>query len=438
MRFLCLIEYDSMIKNTSSRTVLANGTRLILVPMEGVNSVATAVMVGVGSRYETTKNNGISHFLEHMVFKGTEKYPTTDDVNEIERAGGLQNAYTDIDITNYHNKVLSEDWLLALEINKELAVKPRLPEEWVSKERDVILEEMKRYDDEPANKVEEAYHALLYPNTKLGMRTIGEVDSLMSLTAKDLRDYHDAWYVPEKTTVILAGNVTKDASAITSQVEEWFGSRPTKKTGDFERVAPAQTAPQMTVVTKPDAAQAHLIVGLRAFARDNDDRYAWGLFNLIMGVSFTSRLFKEIREKRGLCYHVRSGGSAYADVGSWDIYAGVATTKVEEATKAIIEELVKAKDKGVTEEELLVARKRLKTMLAFRSEDPEFWTEWYGRSDVFGMPLMPLDEYIQKLEAVTVPQINGLIKKYFVTEHLNLSLVWSKERDEKLLGLLSL
>lgn len=421
-----------------TRSVLPNGARLILVPMTGVNSVATAVMVGVGSRYETVENNGISHFLEHMVFKGTEKYPTTDDVNEIERVGGLQNAYTDIDVTNYHNKVLSEDWHLALEINKELAINPRLPAEWVDKERDVILEEMKRYDDEPASKVEEAYHALLYPNSKLGMRTIGEVKSLMSVGAVELRGYHDAWYAPERMTVILAGNVAKDAAAITEQVNSWFGSLPAKKTGDIERVAPAQTAPQLTVVTKPDAAQAHLIVGLRSYQRDSEDRFAWGLFNLIMGVSFTSRLFKEIREKRGLCYHVRSGGSAYADVGSWDVYAGVATAKVAEATKAIMEELVKVKDAGVTEEELTVARKRLKTILAFKSEDPEFWTEWYGRADVFGMPLMPLEDYIKKIEKVTIEDINGLIKKYFVTNNLNMSLVWSKPRDGKLLGLLAL
>ncbi len=427
----------TVMESKHKRSVLPNGARLILVPMTGVNSVATAVMVGVGSRYETVENNGISHFLEHMVFKGTEKYPTTDDVNEIERAGGLQNAYTDIDVTNYHNKVLSEDWHLALEINKELAIKPRLPSEWVDKERDVILEEMKRYDDEPASKVEEAYHALLYPNSKLGMRTIGEVKSLMSVGAAELRGYHDAWYAPERMTVILAGNVAKDAAAITDQVHAWFGSLPAKKTGDIERVTPVQSVPQLAVVTKPDAAQAHLIVGLRAYQRDSEDRFAWGLFNLIMGVSFTSRLFKEIREKRGLCYHVRSGGSAYADVGSWDVYAGVATTKVAEATKAIMEELVKAKDAGVTEEELVVARKRLKTILAFKSEDPEFWTEWYGRADVFGMPLMPLEDYIKKIEKVTINDINGLIKKYFVTKNLNMSLVWSKPRDEKLLDLLS-
>src|SRR3989344_9083242 len=143
--------------------VLPNGVRLILVPMEGVNSVATSVMVGVGSRYEEASINGISHFLEHMVFKGTKKYPTTDDVNTIERAGGLQNAYTDIDITNYHNKVLSSDWELALDINKELALHPNLEQKHVDRERDVILEEMKRYDDEPAAKVEETYHMMLYP-----------------------------------------------------------------------------------------------------------------------------------------------------------------------------------------------------------------------------------------------------------------------------------
>src|SRR4029079_17159607 len=130
------------------------------------------VMVGVGSRYETPKINGISHFLEHMVFKGTQKYPTTDDVNTIERAGGLQIAYTDIDITNYHNKVLSTDWHLALEINKELALAPKLEQKHVDKERDVILEEMKRYDDEPAAKVGEVFHEMMYPGTKLGMRII--------------------------------------------------------------------------------------------------------------------------------------------------------------------------------------------------------------------------------------------------------------------------
>lgn len=421
-----------------TKTVLSNGIRLILVPMESVNSIATAVMVGVGSRYETTKINGISHFLEHMVFKGTEKYPTTDDVNTIERAGGLQNAYTDIDVTNYHNKVLSEDWLLALDINKELAINPRLPEAWVNKERDVILEEMKRYEDEPANKVEEIYHSLLYPNTKLGMRIIGQEASLRCVGANELRNYHTQWYAPERMVIMMAGKLSDQSKAITERVEEWFGGLSKKTTGNIEVVTPNQTTPQLAVVTKRDAAQAHLIIGLRAYPRDSEDRFAWALFNLIMGVSFTSRLFKEIREKRGLCYHVRSSSSAYHDVGSWDIYAGVATEKVEEATKAIIGELMRAKAGGIAPDELTVARKRLKTMLAFRSEDPEFWTEWYGRAELFGMPLMTLADYIKKVDIVSVSDINALIAKYFKTESLNMSLVWSKPREEKLVELLNI
>lgn len=419
-----------------TKHILPNGARIIVVPMSGVSSIATAVLVGVGSRYETANINGISHFLEHMVFKGTEKYPTTDDVNTIERAGGLQNAYTDIDVTNYHNKVLSGDWKLALEINKELAINPRLPKEWVDRERDVILEEMKRYEDEPASKVEEVYHSLLYPKTKLGMRIIGEVGSLTSVGEPELRAYHSAWYAPERMVVIVAGQIENE-NEILSQVESWFGALPATKTGDLERVTPKQNEPQLIVTTKPDAAQAHMIIGLRAFARDNDDRFAWSLFNLIMGVSFTSRLFKEVREKRGLCYHVRSGSSGYADVGSWDIYAGVATEKVEEAAKAIMTELVKAKENGVFEDELAVAKKRLKTMLAFRAEDPEFWTEWYGRAEVYGMTLMSLGEYIKKIDAVSVSDINALIRKYFTTESLNMSLVWNKPRDETLLNILS-
>ncbi len=419
-----------------TKKVFPNGARLILVPMNGVKSIASAVMVGVGSRYETPEINGISHFLEHMVFKGTEKFPTTDDVNEIEKIGGLQNAYTDIDITNYHNKALAEDWQLSLEINKELALNPRLDQQYVDKERDVILEEMKRYEDEPAAKVEEAYHSLLYKGTKLGMRIIGEEKSLRSVAAAELSAFHKAWYQPQKMVVMLAGNFHGQEAAIEEKVATWFGSLPQQKTEDIEIVKSMQTKPELVVTTKPDASQAHLTVGIRTFDRTNEDKYAWNLFNLIMGVSFTSRLFKEVREKRGLCYHVRSGSSAYADVGSWDIYAGVATDKVEEATKAILAELSKVREGGVTDEELAIAKKRLIAMFSFKGEDPEFFTEWYGRSELFGLPLMTLDEYIEKINTITIGQINQLTKKYLKTETLNMSLVWNKPRDEKILSLL--
>jgi len=413
------------------RIELSNGVRLLLVPMRGVHSVATAVMVGVGSRYETKENNGISHFLEHMVFKGTKKYPTTDDVNIIEKVGGLQNAYTDIDVTSYHNKVISTDWSLALEINKELVLTPLLEQKHVDRERDVIIEEMKRSEDEPAVKVEEVYHMMLYPHTRLGMRIIGTEESLRSIASRELKEYHERQYRPEKMVVVVAGEL-KSQSAIIGNVEEWFGQVRLQKTAEkeIEVVKPAQT--HVTVVTKPDAQQAHLVVGVRTFARGSEDRFAWNLFNLIMGVSFTSRLFKEIREKRGLCYHIRSVSNNYEEVGSWDIYAGVAAEKVEEATRAILGELAKVAKKGITTDELTVARKRLKTFLAFKSEDPEFFTEWYGRQEVYHMPLLTVHDYIKRIENVTKEDINGLIRKYFRNEAFNMALVWNRKKDEKL------
>lgn len=418
--------------------ILPNGLRLLLVPMNGVSSVATAVMVGVGSRYETPAINGVSHFLEHMVFKGTKKYPTTEDVNIIERVGGLQNAYTDIDITNYHNKVLSTDWELALSINKELATKPLLEQKHIDKERDVILEEMKRYEDEPAAKVGEAFHSMMYHGTTLGMRIIGEVESMKAADASTLRAYHDRWYSPERMVVILAGKLPAGEEIL--ETTEGFFSHLSNlgDLGNLEKVKDSQTKPQLSVITKPDAAQAHLTIGLRTFARGSEDRFAWSILNMIMGVGFTSRLFKEIREKRGLCYHIRSSSDSWADVGYWSIYAGAATDKVEEATKAILAELGKAAGKGVTEEEIVVAKKRIKTILAFKSEDPEFFTEFYGRQELFGEPILTIEDYIKKIESVTKQHIDQLMRKYFVTNTLNMAIVWNKSKDEALERLLHL
>lgn len=409
----------------------------MLIPLPGVESVATSVMVGVGSRYEEKTTNGISHFLEHMVFKGTQKYPTTDDVNFIERLGGLQNAYTDIDITCYHNKVLSEDWKSGLEINKELALFPRLEQKHVDRERDVILEEMKRYEDEPAAKVGEMFHQMLYPATKLGMRIIGEVKPLRAASSKTLKAYHDQWYQPERTVVVLAGKM--DAVApIKHQVEEWFGTIPAKITGTIENVTEKQVAPLVKVLTKPDAQQAHITLGVRTIARGSEERFAWNIFNLLFGVSFTSRLFKEIREKRGLCYAIRSSHDHYEDVGNWSIYAGVATEKVSEAVQAIMGELTKVVESGVTEEEVAIAVKRMKTMIAFRAEDPEFMNEWYGRQEVYHQPIMTLASYVKRIESVTKQEINRVVRTYIIPKTLNLAVVWKKPDDTRLLDILCL
>jgi len=421
------------------KTILPNGTRLLLIPLPGVESVATSVMIGVGSRYEEKTTNGISHFLEHMVFKGTQKYPTTDDVNFIERLGGLQNAYTDIDITCYHNKVLFEDWKSGLEINKELALFPRLEQKHIEKERDVILEEMKRYEDEPAMKVGEVFHQMLYPTTKLGMRIIGEEKSLKDAGATTLQTYHDTWYQPERIVVTIAGKINKLTNLQINKVtNDWFGSIPSKKTGEIEHVVEKQEHPEVKIITKPDAQQAHITLGVRTIARGSEDRFAWNIFNLLFGVSFTSRLFKEIREKRGLCYAIRSSSDTYEDVGNWSIYAGVATEKVSEAVQGIMGELAKVVEHGVSDEEVAIAIKRLKTMIAFRAEDPEFMNEWYGRQEIYHQPIMTLSDYVARIESVTKKEIDTMVRKYIIQKTLNLAVVWNRKDTTEILPLLTL
>jgi predicted Zn-dependent peptidase len=334
--------------------------------------------------------------------------------------------------------VLSTDWELALDINKELATKPLLEQKHIDKERDVIIEEMKRYEDEPAAKVGETFHQMLYPATKLGMPIIGKETSLRAVAASELKTYHGQWYTPDRIVVVLAGRIMNQESRIMNKTKEWFGHLQGVSLKDIEMVTDRQTEPKVEIVTKPDASQAHITLGVRAFARDSDDRFAWNLFNLIMGVSFTSRLFKEIREKRGLCYHIRSTADSWKDVGYWSIYAGVATAKVEETVKAVLHELSKAVAHGVTHDEVGVAKKRLKTMLAFKSEDPEFMGEFYGRQEVFGQKRITLDEYLAKFDAVTKQDIDILLPRYIQQETLNLAVVWNKPQDGKLRTLLHL
>jgi predicted Zn-dependent peptidase len=255
--------------------------------------------------------------------------------------------------------------------------------------------------------------------------------------------------------VVIAGNIAKNKSQIRAQAEEWFNAvnslphpakagssggqaKPEDKGELFQKVKDHQENPASVVVTKKDAEQAHIILGTRTFARGSQDRFAWNLFNLLFGVSFTSRLFKEIREKRGLCYAIRSGSDNWDDVGYWSIYAGVATEKVGEAVSAIIDELKKAADKGVTEKEVAVAKKRLLTMISFKTEDPEFMAEYYGQQELRRLPILTISDYFKKIEEVTKEDIHALIKKYVVANHLNLAVVWNKKEDKKLVELLTI
>jgi len=298
-------------------------------------------------------------------------------------------------------------------------------------------------------RVGEEFQMLLYKGTPLGMRVIGEEKSLRNAHAKTLREYHDRMYTPERTVVVMAGGIKNQELRIKNQAEEWFGPsagsglnavnlRPGLEGRAVQNVKDTQDKPESVVITKKDAEQAHITLGVRTFGRGSTERFAWSVFNILFGVSFTSRLFKEIREKRGLCYTVRSGSDNWDDVGNWSIYAGVATEKVEEAIKAILFEIQKAKEKGISEEEIAVSKKRILTMVSFKAEDPEFMAEYYGQQELRHLPILTIDEYFRKITAVTKKEIDTLIRKYCVQKCLNLAVVWNKSIDNNLEKLLSI
>ncbi len=419
-------------------TTLENGVRLLLVPVEGVASVSVGVYAACGSRYEPEEISGVSHFLEHMAFKGTRKYPTYDDVHAIERLGGRQNAYTSVDITKFYAKVLAEDWEKTLDVTADLALNPALPEKDFDQERRVIIEEMMMYEDDLPAKSGEAYHGLVYGDNSLGRRTIGTKESLARVNKQAMHDFHDSRYQAGDLVVAVSGKIESEFE-IEKRVRELFGGLEKKKNAGFENIVFEQRRPRVELIEKPKAEQANLIIGFRTCGRKSEDRFPLMVFNLLMGSGFTSRLFKRIREEKGLCYAISSDASFYDETGDWAVGAGVATERIDEAIEAIMAEIKLIIDHGVKEEELAISKKRYEAAAAFRMESPDGLGEFFGTQVVYGMPILTLEDYLAKIRSVTLSDIERVVKKYFVNASLNLAVVGrfrkkDKERWGELLG----
>ena len=277
-----------------------NGVRLVMVSMEGVESLSVGVFCACGGRYEPAEISGVSHFLEHMAFKGTKNFPTYDDVHSVERLGGVQDAYTGTDLTKYYAKVLAVDWERALEVVCDLALHPLLPQKDFESERKVILEEMAMYEDDLPVKAGEVYHELIYRGSALGRRLIGTRESLGRIGRREMQEYHERNYRAENLVVVVAGRMM-ERGAVVEKTRKIFAGVKGGRNDGFAEAGVIGKSPEVKVFTKKDAQQANLVLGFAACDRFSEDRFALQVFNLLMGVGMTSRLFKRIREKRGLC-----------------------------------------------------------------------------------------------------------------------------------------
>lgn len=415
------------------RETLDNGVRLLTSHNDDAPSATALVMFGVGSRYETAAQCGIAHFAEHMFFKGTERRPTARDISvEVDGIGGDFNAFTGKEYTGYYVKCAAEHLDLAVDVLADMLLHSKFDGEEIEREKGVILEEMNMYRDLPQRYVGNVYDQLLYGDTPLGWDIVGTEDVIKGADRDLFRGFIDRWYTANRVVVGLAGNVSQSAKA---KVSEAFLDIPDANEGTRAPAEWSQDGPQVRVHYK-ESEQAHLLLGMRSIGLESPDRYALGVMNAILGGGMSSRLFTEIRERRGLCYYVYSHHDAYVDAGSVVVAAGVDTGRIDLAITTILEELAKMAKDGPDESEFTKAKNYLKGKFVLGVEDPRGLIMFGARREVVEGGYWEPAQALAAIDAVTIEDVRRVARETFDVRNANLAIVGPYDdtaRFEKLL-----
>lgn len=409
-------------------STLPNGVKVLLAPMEGVESVGIGVFVGTGSRFETPDINGISHFLEHMVFKGTKKYPTHADTSRLEGLGAIQNAWTDVDATAYWCKIPADRWVEALDLVADLALTPQIPEKDLEIERGVILEEINRKEDRPDELVSELMQGLIYPDNPLGMTILGRPEVIKQVSRNDFLSYHKRHYVSGNFTVVIAGKIA-NIQNLKSNIQEIFGKLEKKSGQEIVKVG-GQSGSRWKVKRKDLANQAHVELAWPGVNNADDRRFAIAVLNSYLGQGLSSRLFIELREKQGLCYAVSSGANYLKDVGTVGVSAGLNIEKLERAIDGIMKEIQRLKDTKIQSDELEKSKEKIRGPMIFAMENPIRVMEYYARQ-ALDRPeeILTPTQVIKKILAVTAEDIQAVAQQFYTKENLNLAVVGPVEES---------
>jgi predicted Zn-dependent peptidase len=416
---------------------LPNGLRLLTAPMEHAKSVSCFVMLAAGSRYETPETSGIAHFAEHMFFKGTERRPTARDIgNEIDGIGGEFNAFTGKEYTGYYVRCAGEHREIALDVLVDMLRNSKFDADEVDREKGVIVEEMNMYFDTPRDYISGVYDALLYGDQPLGWDIIGRKETVRAATRETFLDYTGRWYKPARMVVGIAGMIEGD---LDKDVERLLGDLPSDETGD---PTPAQIsddgAPQVKIHTKASD-QAHLCLGVRSYPLVHPDRYALQVLTTVLGTGMSSRLFTEVRERRGLAYYVYALNHSYTDAGSLYSQAGVDINRIDEAIETIAGELRRIADESVPQAELDKARNVAKGRFVLQVESPHGLIMFGLRRSVLENDAPEPEEILAELDAVTVEDVQRVAQDVIGANGLKLALIGPFEQTEnerfaKLLG----
>lgn len=392
------------------------------------------ILVGTGSRYERRDNNGISHFLEHMVYKGTKRRPGAIDIpTEIEGIGGAWNAFTSKDHTGFYIKAAVTHLSHIFDILSDVLMHSQLKEEEIEKEKGVIVEEINMYMDTPMQKIGEIYDELMYGDVPMGWNIAGTPAGVRSFTRETFADYWNEHYVPSNMVVAVAGGVEDVSSLAEKYLGEWHDG----KALGCEKTQIIQDGPRVKLKTKKTE-QAHMCIGVPAYSLNHPDRYNLAVMTTILGGGASSRLFDEIREKRGLAYYCRSGNDQYPDVGHFVTQSGIVLTKIDEAVRVICNEfyLLAQNIRKVEKKELNRAKELLKGHLILSLEDSRNVAGFFGTDLLIEGKIRTTENILQKIDSVEADDIVRVASDIFKQDKLNLAIIGPYEDEEKFKKLL--
>lgn len=401
--------------------VLPTGLRVILAPQPQSLAATILVLVEAGSKYETKEINGLSHFLEHLCFKGTKKRPTALVIaSELESLGAIYNAFTGQEVTGYFSKVSSEKIDTALDIIADLYQNPIFDEEEMEKEKGVVIEEINLYEDMPMRKVQELFTDVLYGNQPAGWPIAGTKEVIRSLKKKDIIDYRSAHYVAQGTVVVVAGAF--EEKTMLEKIKVLFAGVPADKKFSKVKTKEFQKNPK-TLVHFKESDQTHLMLGLRAFDRFDKRKYALEVLSDVIGGGMSSRLFQRVRAQLGAAYYVKSEVSLSTDQGFLAVSAGIDHKKLEAVIDAILDEFKKISSFPVAAKELKKSKNHLIGTLVIGLETSDELATFYGEQEIFKEKILDPQEIVKKIEAVTAKDVLSVAKSIVSNKNLNLALI---------------
>lgn len=403
---------------------LKDNLKIITVPIRGTKTAAILVIIKTGSKYENKNNNGISHFIEHMLFKGTEKRPDALTItNELDEMGGEYSAFTSKEYTGYWVKVDSKKINSAIDVVNDILLNSKFENQEIQKEKGVIIEEMNMYRDNPMLYIEDIFEQCLYGNTPAGRDTLGTKENILKFKRKDLFQYFKSNYRADNTIICLVGNISKN---INQNIQNLFNSRKIKKINKQEKTCFTAIKKQIkpkTLVYYKNTDQTTLSLGIKTFPINHRYEFIGKIISVILGGSMSSRLFIQLREKHSLAYYVKTRAEFYSDSGYLTTQAGVPSNQVEKAIKIILTEYKKLTEQLVNKQELLKIKNLICGHTTIQLELLDNVAEWYAIQAILRKNILTPDDFFAKIKKITEQDIKKVANSIFMNKNLNFAII---------------